>query len=144
MEYRNLGNSGLKVPVLSFGTATFGGTNEFFGRWGKTDVKEASHLIDICLKHGVNFFDTANVYSQGDAEAILGKALRGRRHDAIVATKATFQMGERSNDKGSSRFHLTKALDESLKRLQTDYIDLYLMHGFDNDTPVEETLRTLD
>lgn len=144
MLYRNLGNSGLKVPVLSFGTATFGGTNEFFGRWGKTDVKEASHLIDICLEHSVNFFDTANVYSQGDAEVILGKALKGRRHDAIVATKATFQMGEGSNDKGSSRFHLTRALDDSLKRLQTDYVDLYLMHGFDSDTPVEETLRTLD
>ena len=144
MEYRNLGRSGLKVPVLSYGTGTFGGTNEFFGRWGTTNVKEASRLIDICLEQGVNFFDTANVYSQGDAEAILGEALSGKRQNSIISTKATFQMGEGPNDKGSSRFHLLTALDESLRRLQTDYVDLYIMHGFDVDTPVEETLRTLD
>ncbi|MGV3508022.1 MAG: aldo/keto reductase [Sphingobacteriaceae bacterium] len=143
MKYKNLGNSGLKVPVLSYGTATFGGTNEFFGKWGKTDVKEASRLIDICLERGVNFFDSANVYSQGDSEAILGEALKGRRQEAIISTKATFQIGEGINDKGSSRFHLTRALEDSLKRLQTDYVDLYLMHGFDKETPVEETLRTL-
>lgn len=144
MEYRNLGKSGLKVPVLSYGTATFGGTNEFFGRWGKSDVKEASKLIDICLERGVNFFDTANVYSQGDSEAILGEALAGRRQNSIISTKATFQMGEGPNDKGASRLHLLKALDDSLKRLQTDYIDLYIMHGFDAGTPIEETLRTLN
>ncbi|MCX2680846.1 aldo/keto reductase [Galbibacter sp. EGI 63066] len=144
MKFKNLGNSGLKVPVLSYGTATFAGTNEFFGKWGKTDVKEASRLIDICLEHDVNFFDTANVYSQGDSEAVLGEALKGRRQETIISTKATFQMGGGVNDKGSSRFHLTKALDDSLKRLQTDYIDLYFMHGFDKDTPIEETLRTLD
>ncbi|WP_057939770.1 aldo/keto reductase [Algoriphagus resistens] len=144
MKFKNLGNSGLKVPVLSFGTATFGGTNEFFGKWGKTDVKGASRLIDISLERGVNFFDTANVYSQGDSESVLGEALKGRRQDAIISTKATFQVGDGVNDKGSSRFHLTKALEDSLTRLQTDYVDLFLMHGFDNTTPVEETLRTLD
>lgn len=144
MEYRNLGHSGLKVPVLSLGTGTFGGTNEFFQRWGQTDVKEATRLIDICLERGVNFFDTANVYSIGDAERVLGKALAGKRHESIVSTKATFQMGKHPNDKGASRFHLMNALNDSLKRLNTDYIDLYLMHGFDQHTPIEETLRTLD
>ncbi|MAX80050.1 MAG: aldo/keto reductase [Crocinitomicaceae bacterium] len=144
MEYRNLGHSGLKVPILSLGTGTFGGTNEFFQRWGQTDVKEATRLIDICLERGVNFFDTANVYSIGDAERVLGKALAGKRHESIVSTKATFQMGEHPNDKGASRFHLMNALNDSLKRLNTDYIDLYLMHGFDQHTPIEETLRTLD
>ncbi|PIB34579.1 aldo/keto reductase [Reichenbachiella sp. 5M10] len=144
MEYRNLGKSGLKVPVLSYGTGTFGGTNEFFGRWGKTDVKEASKLIDICLERGVNFFDTANVYSQGDSESILGAALSGKRQNSIISTKATFQMGGGPNDQGASRFHLTNALEDSLRRLQTDYIDLYIMHGFDTNTPIEETLRTLE
>lgn len=144
MQYRNLGKSGLKVPVLSLGTATFGGTNEFFGRWGQTDVKEASRMVDICFENGINFFDTADVYSQGASEEILGKALKGKRRDAIVATKGTFQMGEGVNDKGSSRWHLINAVNDSLKRLETDYIDLYFMHGFDQSTPVEETLRTLD
>jgi len=144
MEYKNLGNSGLKVPVLSLGTATFGGTNEFFQRWGQTDVKEAARLIDICVEHGVNFFDTADVYSLGTSEEILGKALKGRRHEAIIATKGTFSMGDGANDKGSSRFHLTNAVNDSLRRLETDYIDLYFMHAFDRTTPVEETLRTLD
>lgn len=144
MEYRNLGKSGLKVPVLSLGTGTFGGTNEFFQRWGETDVKEASRLIDICLERGVNFFDTADVYSQGASEEVLGQALKGRREQAIIATKGTYQMGEGVNDKGSSRFHIIKAFEDSLKRLGTDYIDVYFMHGFDSNTPVEETLRTLD
>jgi aryl-alcohol dehydrogenase-like predicted oxidoreductase len=144
MEYRNLGKSGLKVPVLSLGTGTFGGTNEFFKRWGQTDVKEASRMIDICVENGVNFFDTADVYSQGASEEILGKALKGRRQGAIVSTKGTFQMGAGVNDKGSSRWHLINAVNDSLKRLETDYIDLYFMHGFDRSTPVEETLRTLD
>lgn len=144
MEYRNLGNSGLKVPVLSLGTGTFGGTNEFFQRWGQTDVKEAARLIDICMERGINFFDTADVYSMGDSEIVLGKALKGKRHKSIVSTKATFQMGEHPNEKGSSRYHLMNALDDSLKRLDTDYVDLYLMHGYDRDTPIEETLKTLD
>ncbi len=144
MEYRNLGKSGLKVPVLSLGTGTFGGTNEFFQRWGQTDVKEAARLIDICLESGINFFDTANVYSQGASEEILGAAIKGRREKAIIATKGSFQMGGGINDEGSSRYHLIKAFEDSLKRLATDYVDLYLMHGFDTTTPVEETLRTLD
>jgi aryl-alcohol dehydrogenase-like predicted oxidoreductase len=144
MEYRNLGKSGLKVPVLSLGTGTFGGTNEFFQRWGQTDVKEASKLIDICLERGINFFDTADVYSNGASEEILGAALKGRREKAIISTKGTFQMGKGINDKGSSRFHIINAIGDSLKRLGTDYIDLYLMHGFDSNTPVEETLMTLD
>lgn len=144
MEYRFLGNSGLKVPVLSLGTGTFGGTNEFFQRWGQTDVKEATRLIDICMERGINFFDTANVYSSGDAEKVLGQALKGKRDRTIVATKATFQMGDQANEKGSSRYHLMNALENSLKRLDSDYIDLYFMHGFDGNTPMEETLRTLD
>lgn len=144
MEYRQLGRSGLKVPVLSFGTATFGGTNEFFSRWGTTGVQEAARLIDISLDNGVNFFDTANVYSAGEAEKILGEALRGKRDKAIISTKATFAMGDGPNEKGSSRYHLIKALDDSLRRLGTDYIDIYFMHWFDQSTPLEETLSTLD
>lgn len=144
MEYRNLGKSGLKVPVLSLGTGTFGGANEFFKRWGETDAKEATRLVDISLERGVNFFDTANVYSQGASEEILGAAIKGRRDRVIISTKASFSMGESANDKGASRFHLIKALEDSLKRLGTDYIDVYFMHGFDDETPVEETLRTLD
>lgn len=144
MEYRKLGNSGLKVPVLSLGTGTFGGTNEFFQRWGETDAKDATRLVDICRERGLNFFDTANVYSQGASEEILGAAIKGRRDKVIISTKATFSMGEQPNDKGSSRFHLIKAAEDSLKRLGTDYIDVYFMHGYDDETPVEETLRTLD
>lgn len=144
MEYRSLGHSGLQVPVLSFGTATFGGTNEFFAKWGQTDVKEASRLIDICLEAGVNFFDTADVYSSGTAETILGKALQGKRDKVLISTKATFAMGDGPNDTGSSRYHLIRACEASLKRLNTDHIDVYFMHGFDARTPVEETLSALD
>lgn len=144
MEYRQLGASGLHVPVLSFGTATFGGGTEFFKAWGSTDVAEASRLLDICLEAGVNFFDTANIYSHGMAEEILGKALEGRRHQTLIGTKATFPMGEGANDFGSSRLHLLKACEDSLRRLQTDYIDVYYLHGFDGRTPVQETLRALD
>jgi len=144
MEYRNLGRSGLQVSVLSLGTATFGGTTEFFSRWGQTEVKEATQLVDLCLANGVNFFDTADVYSQGVSEEILGKAVKGRRDNIVLSTKGTFRMGEGINDRGASRFHLVRAVNDSLRRLDTDYIDLYLMHGFDERTPVEETLRTLD
>lgn len=144
MEYRKLGNSGLTVPVLSLGTGTFAGSNEFFRRWGETDVREAQRLIDICLERGVNFFDTANVYSGGDAETVLGQAIKGKRDSVLLATKATFKMGEGPNEAGSSRHHLSRALEASLKRLGTDYLDLYFMHGFDGNTPVEETLSTLD
>jgi len=148
MEYRLLGKSGLKVPVLSFGTATFGGTNDFFKAWGDTDVREASRLVDICLEAGVNLFDTADVYSDGASESVLGKALEGRRDKVLISTKATFKQGPQANpgvnDVGSSRYHLERALNASLKRLGTDYVDIYHMHGFDALTPIDETLNTLD
>lgn len=144
MEYRQLGASGLKVPVLSFGTATFGGGTEFFKAWGSTQVEEATRLINLCLDAGVNLFDTANVYSRGMAEDILGKALKGLRDKVLISTKATFPMSDEANDLGSSRFHLTRQCEDSLRRLNTDHIDIYHMHGFDGNTPVEETLKTLD
>lgn len=144
MEYRQLGGSGLKVPVLTFGAGTFGGTTEFFKDWGSSGVKEATRLVDVCLEAGLNMFDTADVYSAGDSERILGEAIKGRRDDVLISTKATFRLGEGPNDVGSSRFHLTKTLDAALKRLGTDYIDLFQLHGFDAMTPVEEVLSTLD
>lgn len=144
MEYRQLGRSGFKVPVLSLGTGTFGGQGEFFKKWGETDAKEATRLIDVCLDAGLNFFDTANIYSGGASEEVLGAAIKGRRDKVLVSTKATFSTGEGPNDKGSSRFHIIKAAEDSLKRLGTDYIDLYFMHGFDALTPVEETLSALE
>ena len=144
MEYRQLGASGFKVPVLSFGTGTFGGKGEFFGAWGSTDVAEAKRLVDICLEAGLTMFDSADIYSDGAAESVLGGAIKGRRDRVLISTKATFRSGEAPNDIGSSRFHLIKACDAALKRLGTDYIDLFQLHGFDALTPVEETLSTLD
>jgi aryl-alcohol dehydrogenase-like predicted oxidoreductase len=145
MEFRQLGKSGLKVPVLCFGTATFGGTTEFFKTWGETDVAEATRLIDICVDSGVNFFDTADVYSAGHSEEILGAAVKHLpRESILISTKATFPFGEGPNDAGSSRLHLSRQINGSLKRLKTDYIDVYHMHGFDAVTPIEETLSTLD
>jgi len=145
MEFRELGKSGLQVPVLCFGTATFGGGNEFFQAWGATDVKEATRLIDICLEAEVNFFDTADVYSQGLSEEVLGEAIRHvPRESVLISTKATFPFGDGPNNMGSSRHHLTRQIDGSLKRLKTDYIDVFHMHGFDALTPFEETLSTLD
>jgi aryl-alcohol dehydrogenase-like predicted oxidoreductase len=144
MEYRHLGGSGLKVPLLSFGTATFGGGNEFFRAWGETGVAEASRFVDICLESGVNLFDTADVYSDGLSEEILGKAIEGKRNQILLSTKANSRMGKGPNDLGSSRHHLLQACEASLRRLKTDYVDIYTMHGFDALTPVEETLRTLD
>ena len=144
MEYRQLGASGFKVPVLSFGTGTFGGKGEFFGAWGKTDVAEARRLVDICVDAGLTMFDSADVYSDGAAESILGEAIKGRRDRVLISTKATFRSGDDANDVGSSRFHLLKAVDAALTRLGTDYIDLFQLHGFDAKTPVEETLSTLD
>jgi aryl-alcohol dehydrogenase-like predicted oxidoreductase len=144
MEYRQLGNSGLRVPVLSFGTATFGGGNEFFKAWGDTGVDEATRLVNLCLDAGVNLFDTANVYSLGVAEERLGKAIAGLRDKVLISTKATFPMSDAVNDYGSSRIHLVKACEDSLRRLNTDHIDIYHMHGFDANTPVEETLKALD
>jgi aryl-alcohol dehydrogenase-like predicted oxidoreductase len=144
MEYRQLGGSGFKVPVLSFGTGTFGGKGEFFAAWGSSDVKEATRLIDICLDAGLTLFDSADIYSAGAAEEVLGEALKGRRNQVLISTKATFRAGPGANDVGSSRFHLTQAIEGSLKRLQTDYIDLFQLHGFDALTPIDEVLSTLD
>jgi aryl-alcohol dehydrogenase-like predicted oxidoreductase len=144
MEFRTLGRSGLKVPVLSYGTGTFGGGTEFFRAWGASDVAEAARLVDICLEAGVNLFDTADVYSNGLSETILGKAVAGRRDEVLISTKTTFRMGPGPNDLGSSRYHLIRACESSLRRLGTDYIDIYHLHGFDALTPVEEVLSTLN
>jgi aryl-alcohol dehydrogenase-like predicted oxidoreductase len=144
MEYRLLGRSGLKVPVLCFGTGTFGGSNEFFRAWGTTQVEEAKRLVGLCLDAGVNFFDTADGYSNGLSEEILGRAVAGKRHEVLLSTKSFFPTGAGPNDGGSSRYHILNAIDASLKRLGTDYIDVYHMHGFDALTPVEETLDTLN
>jgi aryl-alcohol dehydrogenase-like predicted oxidoreductase len=144
MEFRQLGGSGLKVPVLSFGTATFGGNHAFFSKWGSSDVAEARRMVDLCLEAGANLFDTADVYSRGQSEEILGEAIAGRRDKLLISTKATFRMSDEPNDVGSSRQHLIRSCEDSLRRLKTDYIDIYTLHGFDAQTPVEEALRTLD
>jgi aryl-alcohol dehydrogenase-like predicted oxidoreductase len=144
MEYRRLGASGLRVPALSFGTATFGGSNDFFKGFGDTDAKGAARLIDICLDHGISMFDSADVYSDGQAETILGEAIKGKRERLLISTKATFPLGDGPNAFGSSRQHLVKAVDDALTRLNTDRIDLFQLHGQDYNTPVEETLSTLD
>jgi aryl-alcohol dehydrogenase-like predicted oxidoreductase len=144
MEYRLLGGSGLKVSALSFGAATFGGGNEFFKAWGSTDVTEATRLIDICLEAGVNLFDTADGYSDGRSEEILGKALVGKLDRALISTKAYFPMGDLPNSRGTSRHHLRQALEASLRRLGTDHVDIYHMHGFDALTPIEEVQDTLN
>jgi len=155
MEFRQLGHSGLQVPVLCFGTGTFGGGNEFFKAWGETDVEEARKLIDICMESGVNFFDTADVYSNGLSEEILGQAIKHLpRQDLLISTKTTFafdvdsyQLAHKQpnpNAVGSSRYHITRQVEGSLKRLGTDYIDVYHMHAFDALTPIDEVLNTLD
>ncbi|MDS1136695.1 aldo/keto reductase [Nitratireductor indicus] len=144
MEYRNLGASGLKVPVLSFGTGTFGGTGPLFGAWGNTDATEARRLIDICLEAGLNLFDTADVYSDGASEEVLGEAIRGRRDKVLISTKTALPMGDGANEAGTSRARLIRAVDAALARLGTDYIDLLQLHAFDAATPVEEVLSTLD
>jgi aryl-alcohol dehydrogenase-like predicted oxidoreductase len=144
MEYRLLGKSGFKVPVLSLGTATFGGGGEFFDAFGGSDLSTAKRLVDICLEAGVNMFDSADGYSGGRAEEILGKAIHAKRDQVLISTKATFPTGDGPNDMGSSRYHLLRAVDACLSRLGTDYIDLFQLHGFDALTPVEETLSTLN
>jgi aryl-alcohol dehydrogenase-like predicted oxidoreductase len=141
MEYRQLGGSGFKVPVLTFGTGTFGGG---IRAWGASGIPEATRLVDICLDAGLNMFDSADVYSHGLAEEILGKAIAGRRDQVLISTKGTFRFGDGPNEVGSSRFHLIRAVEGSLRRLGTDYIDLYQLHAFDALTPMEETLGTLD
>jgi aryl-alcohol dehydrogenase-like predicted oxidoreductase len=144
MEYRQLGGSGFTVPVLSLGTGTFGGGGEFFKAWGSTDADGARRLLDICIDAGVTMFDSADIYSNGLAEEVLGKAMAGRRDEVIVSTKATFRFSDAPNDVGSSRYHLTRSVEASLKRLGTDYIDLFQLHGYDAMTPHEETLGVLD
>jgi aryl-alcohol dehydrogenase-like predicted oxidoreductase len=144
MEYRQLGGSGLTVPVLTLGTGTFGGGNDFFKPWGAVGVPEATRLVDVSLDAGLTMFDSADVYSGGLAEEILGKAIAGRRDRVLISTKASFRFGDGPNDVGSSRFHLIRAVEASLRRLGTDYIDLFQLHGFDALTPVEEVIGTLD
>lgn len=144
MEFRRLGTSGLEVPVLSFGTGTFGGSGPLFGNWGRTDANEARRLVDICLEAGVNLFDTADVYSEGASEEVLGAAIKGRRGAVLISTKTGLPMGDGPNDAGSSRFRLIRAVEDALRRLRTDYLDLLQLHAFDAGTPVEEVLSTLD
>ncbi|MBF8192106.1 aldo/keto reductase [Nonomuraea sp. K274] len=144
MEYRQLGASGLKVPALSFGAGTFAGKGDFFGAWGNTDVAEARRLVDICLDAGVTMFDTADVYSDGASEEVLGQALHGRRDRALISTKAGLPMGSGPGDAGTSRPRLIKAVDDALRRLGTDHVDLFQLHAFDAATPVEEVLSALD
>jgi aryl-alcohol dehydrogenase-like predicted oxidoreductase len=144
LEYRQLGASGFRVPVLTLGTGTFGGSNEFFKAWGASDVAEARRLVDICLEAGVTMFDSADGYSNGMAEEILGQAIKGRRDSVIISTKGSFRRGPGPNDLGSSRHYLIRAVEASLRRLGTDYIDLYELHSFDALTPIEEAVSTLD
>ena len=144
MEYRNLGASGLKVPALSFGTGTFGGAGPLFSAFGNSDATEARRLVDICLDAGVTLFDTADVYSQGASEQVLGQAIQGRRDAVLISTKTGLPMGEGPNDAGTSRLRLLRAVEDALKRLGTDYIDLLQLHAFDAFTPAEEVLGTLD
>jgi aryl-alcohol dehydrogenase-like predicted oxidoreductase len=144
MEYRYLGNSGFKVPALGFGAGTFGGEGPLFSAWGHTDVAGARRIIDICLDAGVNLFDSADVYSSGASESILGAAIKGRRDKVIVSTKLSLRAGEGPNDVGSSRHHLVRGVDAALRRLDTDTIDLLQLHAFDAMTPIEQVLHTLD
>lgn len=144
METRLLGRSGFKVPVLGLGAGTFGGKGPLFSAWGDTDVAQARRMIELCLEVGLNLFDTADVYSDGASEDILGQALQGRRDQVILSTKTGLRLGNGPNDAGASRFRLLRAVDASLRRLRTDYIDLLQLHAFDAMTPMEETLSTLD
>src|SRR5277367_830118 len=140
MEYRQLGKSGLRVPELCFGAGTFGTSGEFFQAWSKTSDDEATRIVDICMDAGLNFFDTADIYSNGGSETALGKAIaHHKREDVLLSTKATFRFGNGPNDVGSSRYHLLQSLERSLQRLGTDYVDVYHLHGFDATTPVDET-----
>jgi aryl-alcohol dehydrogenase-like predicted oxidoreductase len=144
MEYRFLGASGFKVSALGFGAGTFGGKGPLFSAWGRTDVDEARRLIDLCLDAGLSFFDTADVYSDGASETILGRAIEGRRADVILSTKISLRSGSGPNDVGASRHHLIRATDAALRRLGTDYIDLLQLHHFDAQTRVDDVLSTLD
>jgi hypothetical protein len=144
MQYRRVGDSGMMVSELSFGTGTFGGLGDFYGAWGETDVSEARAIIDLALEGGITLFDTADVYSNGAAEEILGAALRGRRDDVLISTKAGMAVGDGPGEWGSSRSRLLSAVEGSLRRLQTDHIDLFQLHAYDASTPMEEVLQTLE
>ena len=144
MEYRYLGSSGFKVPALGFGAGTFGGRGPLFSAWGKTDVEQAKRIVDLCLEAGVTLFDTADAYSDGASEEILGAALAGRRSDAIISTKIGLRVGPGANDVGSSRPHLVRGVERALKRLKTDYIDVLQLHQFDAHTTLESVLASLD
>ncbi|RKP43843.1 aldo/keto reductase [Trinickia fusca] len=144
MEYRNLGQSGLKVPVLSFGAGTFGGTGPLFSNWGTTNADEARRIVDICLDAGLTLFDTADVYSDGASEQVLGEAIKGRRNSVLISTKASLPTGDGPNDAGSSRSRLIRAVDAALQRMSIDHIDIFQLHAFDASTPVEEVVATLD
>lgn len=144
MEYRRLGASGLRVPALSFGAGTFGGSGPLFGAWGNSGAVEARRLVDICLEAGVNLFDTADVYSAGASEEVLGQAIRGRRAEVLISTKTGLPMGDGPADWGTSSVRLVTGVDAALGRLGTDYIDLLQLHAFDASTPIEEVLSALD
>lgn len=144
MDHRLLGRSGFRVPVLGFGAGTFGGHGPLFSAWGRSGVDEARRLVDICLDAGVTLFDTADVYSDGESERVLGAALKGRRHRALVSTKFGLRTGPGANDIGTSRERLLRAVDAALERLGTDHIDLLQLHAFDAATPVEVVARALD
>src|SRR5260370_121670 len=143
MEYRQLGRSGFNVPVMTLGKGPFGGKGRL-AAWGTKDGDEVTRLVDVCLDHGLIMFDSADVYSNGAAEEVLGNAIKGRRDKVLISTKATFRSGEDANEVGSSRFHLTRAVEGSLRRLGTDHIDLFQLHAYDAKTPPEEVLSTLD
>lgn len=143
MEYRLLGKSGLMVPALTMGTATFNKGGKF-ASWGATGAEEATRIVDICLEAGLCMFDSADAYSNGMSETILGKAIAGRRSRVLVSTKAAHRVGDGPNDVGTSRYHLIAAVEASLIRLGVETIDLFQVHGFDAMTPVEETMRALD
>jgi len=144
MEYRRLGASGLTVPALSFGAGTFGGSGPLFGAWGNTDAREARRLVDICLDAGVTMFDTADVYSEGASEEVLGQAVKGHRDAVLLSTKSGLPTGDGPNEAGTSRARLIQSVDTALRRLGTDYIDLFQLHAFDAGTPIEEVVSTLD
>jgi aryl-alcohol dehydrogenase-like predicted oxidoreductase len=144
MEYRRMGNSGLVVSELSFGAATFGGAGDFFGAWGETGVEEARRIVDMCLDAGITLFDTADVYSDGASEEVLGAALVGRRDRVLISTKAALPVGDGPGDAGTSRSRLIDTVDNALRRLRTDHIDLFQLHAYDARTPIDEVLETLD
>lgn len=142
MQYRNVGRSGLVVSELAFGAATFGASGEFFGAWADTDLQEARTMV--CLDAGITLFDTADVYSDGASETVLGAALKGRRDSVVISTKAALPTGTAPSEAGTSPQRLIGAVETALRRLRTDRIDLFQLHAFDRATPIEEVAQTLD